>query len=162
MSFGSAQLVTANRPFFKKYQSFDFVLTQGSVIRPPFRLKVTRFDSNQTFNTGNLNCFSVGWLPGQGLIGTRPNTMALRAPFATGSSPSNETFWLYLPTLLLGNPWAACSYSVVFSFSLSLPSLTRTLAGGTPIPFCWGEKAHNYLKGLRQYAQLSPFIATSI
>lgn len=105
---------------FKKCYS-DFILTQGSVIFSPFHLKATRFDSNEAFNTGNLNCFSVDGLPGQGLIGTRPNTMALRAPFATGSSPSNETFWLCLPTLLLGNPWVACSYSVVFSFSLSLP-----------------------------------------
>lgn len=162
MSFGSAVLLTAHTPFFKKYYSFDFVLTQDSVIFPPFRLKATRLDSNKAFDTGHLNCFSVGWLPGLGLIGTRPNTMALRVPFATGSSPSNDTFWLCLPTLLLGNPWVACSYSVVFSFSLSLPSLTRTLAGGTPIPFCWEEKAHNYLKGLRQYAQLSPVIATTI
>lgn len=76
---------------FKKCYS-DFILTQGSVIFSPFHLKATRFDSNEAFNTGNLNCFSVDGLPGQGLIGTRPNTMALRAPFATGSSPSNETF----------------------------------------------------------------------
>lgn len=161
MSFGIALLLTAKAPFLKVL--FFWLCPYTRVLwyfRP--RLKGRRFDSNKAFKTGNLHCFPVDWLPGQGLICTRPNTMALRAPFATGSSPSNETFWLCLPTLLLGNPWVACSYSVVFSFSLSLSSLTRTLARGTPIPFCWEEKTYNYLKRLRQYAQLSPFLAISI
>lgn len=145
------------RHHFQKYYSFDFALTQGFCDISAIRLKARRFDSNKAFKTENLHCFSVDWLPGQGLICTRPNIMALRAPFAAGSSPSNETFWLCLPTLLLGTPWVACSYSVVFSFLLSLPSLTHSRAGGTPIPFCWEGKAHNYLKRLRQYAQPSPF-----
>lgn len=123
MSFGGALLPTAKTPLKNKNKNKNTILLtlllhKGSVIFLLLRLKARGFDSNKVFKTRNLHCFSVHWLPGQGLICTRPNTMALRAPFATGSSPSNETFWLCLPTLLLGNPWVACSYSVVFSFSL--------------------------------------------
>lgn len=131
MSFGSALLLTAYTHIFKKYHSFVFVLTQGFCAISTLLLKARRFDSNKAFNIGNLHCLSVDWLPGQDLIGTRPNTMVLRAPFATGTSPSNETFWLCLPTLLFKKkktPWVACSYSVVFcSHSASLLSLALLL-----------------------------------
>lgn len=87
----------------------------------------------------DLHCFSRGLTSRtKGVICTRSNTMALRAPFATGSSPSNETFWLCLPTLLLGNPWVACSYSLYSRSHSPSPLSTSTLARGTPIPFCWG------------------------
>ena len=89
------------------------------------------------------------WLPEQGLISTRPNTTALRAPSATGSSTSNETLWLCVPILLLGNPWAACSYSVVLSFSPSLPSPTHSLAG----KLTSAEKKKLYLNQLRLCAE---------
>jgi len=93
----------------------------------------------------------VRWLPERGLISTRPNTTALRAPSATGSSPSNETLWLCVPILLLGNPWAECSYSVVLSFSLSLPSPTHSLAE----KLISAEKKTFYLNLLRLCAELA-------
>lgn len=111
MSFGSALLLIANTHIFTKCFYFAFVLTQGF-----WDISTLPFKKPEDWTAIRLQHqeFKLFFSGLTSRTRTHQRPPKYHAPFATGTSPSNETFWLCLPILLLGNPWVACSYSVVF------------------------------------------------